>query len=298
MIIFGQNFFGSKCVSSHPKKVQKKQVLENLYFSKDFVLKVIFCLENLRKDERHLKKKERRKKRKTQQTQKIEGQMKNSEAFFLQKKWSNNQEEILEVSCNFFEWDLLKKTIFSNEIFFEKNFSNAKKTREMIKTNFFWRSWRDGYFPNTQRLPENEMWKNVDAEAVFVENILRSSKDSDLSLKKEFQKKEEKRWQTYLHQKTEIQKINSWRDLNKWLFCKKKSQCILFERTRLKITTRKTERNNNGDRAKTVSQTRDEEMKKGFFRKHEKLMKVIFQEKELIEQKKHKRVNIHKKESK
>ena len=38
--------------------------------------------------------------------------------------------------------------------------------------------------------------------------------------------------------------------------------------------------------------------KKGFFRKHEKLMKVIFQEKELIEQKKHERVNIHKKESK
>ena len=45
-------------------------------------------------------------------------------------------------------------------------------------------------------------------------------------------------------------------------------------------------------------------MEKGFFRKHEKLMKVIFQEQELIEQKKHKRerererVKIHKKESK
>ena len=45
-------------------------------------------------------------------------------------------------------------------------------------------------------------------------------------------------------------------------------------------------------------------MKKGFFRKHEKLMEVIFQEKELIKQKKHERervcvcVNIHKNESK
>ena len=35
----------------------------------------------------------------------------------------------------------------------------------------------------------------------------------------------------YLHQKTEIQKINSWRDLNKWLFCKKKSMYLVRTNT-------------------------------------------------------------------
>ena len=111
-------FLDQKCVPSSQKK-QMKQVLENLYFSKDFVFKVVFCLENLRKDERHLKKNRKKKKRKTQQTQKIEGQMKNSEAFFLQKMEQQSRGD----NRSF----LIKKTIFLNEIcsrkqFFERDF--------------------------------------------------------------------------------------------------------------------------------------------------------------------------------
>ena len=118
---------------------------------------------------------------------------------------------------NFFEGDFFRKEIFKWQ----------KNKREMIKTNFFWKSWRDGYFPNTQRLPENEMWKNVDAEAIFVENILRSSKDSDLSLKKEVQKKRRKTMIDLFTSNNRNSEISSCGDLNKWLFCKK-SQFILF----------------------------------------------------------------------
>ena len=69
----------------------------------------------------------------------------------------------------------------------------------------------------------------------------------------------------------------------------KKNQCILFERTRLKIITRKKERNNNGDRTKTVLQIRDEEMEKEFFSKTRKVNEGDFSRKELMEQKKQER---------
>ena len=71
MVIFG--FFLIQMCSLFPKKVRMKQSFRKLVFLESFFLGVIFCLEKLRKDERHLKKrKERKKKRKTQQTQKKE----------------------------------------------------------------------------------------------------------------------------------------------------------------------------------------------------------------------------------
>ena len=72
MIIFGQKFLDqNKFPLRQKKRFQRNKVLENLYFSKEILSKVIFCLEKLRKDERDLKKKQKEeKKRKTQQTQK------------------------------------------------------------------------------------------------------------------------------------------------------------------------------------------------------------------------------------
>ena len=117
------------------------------------------------------------------------------------------------------------------------------------------------------------MEKNCVAEAAFCGEYSTKFKRFRFVVEKGSSKKKKKNDdRPNSHQITEIQKISSSGDLNKWLFCKE-SQFILFERTRLKITTRKKERNSNGDRTKTVLQTRDEEMKKGFFRKHEKLMK-------------------------
>ena len=66
------------------------------------------------------KEKQKEKKRKTQQTQKIEGQLKNSEAFFLQKMEQQSR---------------------------EKKFSNEKKNKkEMTKTNFFWKAGETDIF--------------------------------------------------------------------------------------------------------------------------------------------------------
>ena len=49
--------------SRFPKKIKWNKVLENLYFSEEIFFKGYFLFEKLRKDERHLKKKQKEVKR-------------------------------------------------------------------------------------------------------------------------------------------------------------------------------------------------------------------------------------------
>ena len=61
MIIFG--IFLIQMFSLFPKKVQMKQTFRKLIFLESFFLRVNFCLEKLRKDERHLRKEQKEEKR-------------------------------------------------------------------------------------------------------------------------------------------------------------------------------------------------------------------------------------------
>ena len=72
---------------------------------------------------------------------------------------------------------------------------------------------------------------------------------------------------------TEIQKIYSWRGLNKCFGVKKKGLVILFERTRLKKKKKKSE-TKKGDRTKKSFTKRDEQMKKVLF--FEKIKEIFF----------------------
>ena len=133
-----------------------------------------------------------------------------------------NQEEIKEV---FF---FLKNTIFSMAIF-EKNNFEMKKTQEgEKKTNFFGKGWREWFFLNTKRLPENEIWTNLFLlQEQFLWTIL------FFNLKKRKRKFPRRTKKTNIFWKNcdeDFYKISNNRNskdkslemLNMWFFCKKR----------------------------------------------------------------------------
>ena len=144
------------------------------------------------------KKNRKKKKEKNTTNAKIEGHLKNSEAFFLQKmkqqSRGDNRSSLFKKQFywlrfaqehNFFEGDFFRKEIFKWKEKQERNDKNKLLLKKLERQIFskhakITRKW--------------DVEKFCVAEAIFVDNILRSSKDSDLSLKKEVQKKEEKRW--------------------------------------------------------------------------------------------------------
>ena len=91
----------------------------------------------------------RRKEKHNKRKQKLKRLLKIEKTFFKKKREKTRGDEKIFFRKQIFEW-----------LFFAKKYCKWKK-EDMINTNFFWKSWRDGYFLNTKRLPQNEIWTKM-----------------------------------------------------------------------------------------------------------------------------------------
>ena len=115
-----------------------------------------------------------------------------------------------------------KKTIFSNEIFSRKPFLNDERhKKEMIKT-FFCKCWRDGFFRNTKRFPDNEIWTIILLLNPFLCGIF-SEIEKSFFWKRELRKKSKKKTIDFFSKKKNRNSENKFLEvLHKWFFCQKK----------------------------------------------------------------------------
>ena len=174
-----------------------------------------------------------------------------------------------------------ENSFFEGDFFRKESFKWKKNKKEMLKTSFFWKSWRDGFFLKHAKIIRKwDVKKFVVAEAIFVENILRSSKDSDLSLKKEFQKKVRRKTMTDLFTS---KKRNSENKFLWWfkqvVILQKKVNVPCSNEHNWKKQQEKKERNNNGDKTKTVLQKKGWRNEKRIFSKTRKVNEGDFSRK-------------------
>ena len=164
---------------------------------------------------------------------------------------------------------LLKKTIFLKEIcsrthfflkeiLFEKKFFKWKEKQERDDKNKLLLKkleWR--IFSKHAKMIRKWDVEKFLLQKQFLWRIFHEVQKIQICLWiRNFKKEEEKRWQTYLHQITVIQKIGSCGDSNKRLLCKKKSIYL--------VRTNTIENNNKKKGAKQQRRNKNSFTKKGW----------------------------------
>ena len=113
---------------------------------------------------------------------------------------------------------------FSNEIFFEKKFSNEKKTRKRWLKQIFSEEAGETDIFQTRKAHQKMRCGKMLMQKQFLWRIFYEVQKIQICRwKRNFKKKKRKRWQTYLHQITEIQKISSCGGCKQVVILQKKS---------------------------------------------------------------------------